>query len=232
MEYKIITSSRYHYVLTVVVLPFVLILIMLSITGPLKYYKGTIFEYLGLILVLGFYGLSWLLAKYTSKGEILIKIEIDGIYVTWLKNYILYKYKDRYIGWEDIKSYKFTPDRWFDIFKIKTYSNGNFVFEHDSIKNDIDDFSKFRSELNKRISIFNKSETSLHKIKKSPTLYDGLSGKILFGFAVFLMIGGFIVLVFGLTKGVKNYSSLFGLLSGMAGGIFTILTIIQRRKNK
>jgi len=232
MNYKIITSSRYHYVLTVVVLPLLLTVIMTSITGPLKNYKGTSFEYIGIALVFGIFGLCWYITKFTSKGEISIMIDDDGIKIKWIKNYTLYKYKDRDIKWDEINSYKLTPDRWFDIFKIKMIHGRNFVFERDSLKDNIDDFNDFFSTLEKKIRKYNKDDSKLYKIKNAPTLYEGFSGKVLLGFAIVVMAGGVVVLIVGLFKGIKNYSSLFGLLGAMCGGIFTIVTISQMNKKK
>ena len=232
MNYRIKTSSRYHYVLTVVVLPMILTVIMTSITGPLKYYKGTAFEYIGIAIVFGIFGLCWYLTKYTSNGELSIMIDDNGLEIKWIKNYLLYKYRDRKISWVEIKSYKLTPDRWFDIFKIKMIQGRNFIFERDSLKNNDDDFNNFFSELGKRIRKYNKDESKLHKIRNAPTLYEGLSGKILLGFTVLVMAGGFVVLVVGLFKGIRNYSSLFGLLGAMGGGLFTIITIRQMNKKK
>ena len=231
--YKITTSSRIHFLLTVFIIPIICLIPTMFLVGKLEASNRDLFGVITFILV-GLYFLGgWKLSKTTSKAKLVIQIIESGLKIKWEKNYILYKYPDKLIGWQEIDSYKFTPDQHFDIFKIKLHGQRNFKFEHAS--NDKDDFRSFYAVFRRIVRERNNSLPKNQMIKEAPTIYDGVPGKILMGIGYLTSAAGVILVPWAIIIGQKiNPATIFGFLAAMAGGIFTISQVKskQRKINK
>jgi hypothetical protein len=231
--YKITTSSRIHFLLTIFILPIICLIPTMFIVGKLEASNRDLFGVVTFILVGLYFIGGWKLSKTTSKAKLVIQIIESGLKIKWEKNYILYKYPDKLIDWQEIDWYKFTPDQHFDIFKIKISGQRNFKFEHAS--DDKDDFRSFYAAFRRIVRERNNSLPKNQMIKEAPNIYDGVTGKILMGIGYLTIAAGVILVPWAIIIGQKiNPATIFGLLAAMAGGIFTISQVKskQRKNNK
>ncbi|MBE0663501.1 MAG: hypothetical protein IH597_13670 [Bacteroidales bacterium] len=228
-KYRITTSSRIHFLLTIFILPIVCLIPTMFLVGKLEDTNKDLFGIMTFIVV-GLYFLGgWFLSKRTSKAKLIVQIVENGLDIKWERNYILYKYSDRFINWQDINWYKFTPDQHFDIFKIKVKRQRNFKFEHAS--NDKDDFRSFNAAFRRNIRERNENVSDNLMILEAPNMYDGLTGKILMGFGYFTIAAGIILIPWAIISGQKiNPVTIFGLLGAMGSGAFTIGHVKNKQK--
>ncbi len=184
------------------------------------------------LIVVGLYFLGgWFLSKRTSKAKLIVQIVENGLEINWERSYILYKYSDRFIKWQDIDWFKFTPDQHFDIFKIKVKNQRNFKFEHAS--NDKDDFRSFNAAFRRNIREQNEALPDNLKIAEAPNMYDGVTGKLLMGFGYFIIAAGIVLIPWAFISGQQiKPATIFGLLAAMISGAFTIGHVKNKQKNK
>jgi hypothetical protein len=199
------------------------------LVGKLEESNKDLYGIMTLIVVgLYFWG-GWFLSKRTSKAKLAVQIVENGLKINWERNYILYKYSDRIIKWEDIDWYKFTPDQHFDIFKIRIKNQRNFKFEHAS--DDKDDFRSFNAAFRRNIREQNENLTENLKISEAPNMYDGVSGKILMGFGYLIILAGIVLIPWAIISGQNvKPASIFGLLAAIGSGAFTIGHVKNKQK--
>lgn len=230
--YKITTSSRIHFLLTIFILPIICLVPTMFLVGKLEATNKDLFGIVTFILV-GLYFLGgWYISKWTSKAKLTLQILETGLKINWERNYILYKYSDRIIKWQDIDWFKFTPDQHFDIFKINIKNQRNFKFEHAS--NETDDFKSFNAAFRRNIREQNEALPENLKISEAPNMYDGVTGKILMGFGYLIIAAGIVLIPWALISGQQiKPATIFGLLAAMVSGAFTIGHVKNKqRKNK
>ena len=230
--YKITTSSRIHFIFTIIFLPLICLFLIMPIIGKLEPINRNLFVGVTSIVVGCIFFGCWKLSKITSKAKLLIQMNEIGLKIKWEKNYILYRYLNKTIQWEDVKWYKFTPDPYFDIFKIKVNHKRNFKFEHAS--DDKDDFKTFNAAFRRIIRERNSNSYVNQLISEAPNIYDGLSGSVLMVLGYLIIIAGIIIIPVTIIFGLKiSPRSICGIAASFGSVIFTIVHVKkQQKKNK
>ena len=183
---------------------------------------------------------SFYLQRFTSRGQVQILMTDTTFQIKYLNQSIFSKESDRNITLSNIESYKYQPDRNFDLFKLTLKDKNEIHIWHYSGFAD-DDFEKLILEFpnitldynnHKENISTNKSaseETKLVKIKREKTLYEGKIGLFLAGLAI-IFIALFIYLI--ATNKLKNSSGIFGLLASISGAIFFLGQFFKYRKEE
>jgi len=165
--YRITTSSRIHFLLTIFILPIICLIPTMFLVGRLEETNKDLFGIVTFIAVGLYFIGSWFLSKRTSKAKLTVQFLETGLKINWERNYILYQYADRIVKWQDIAWFKFTPDQHFDLFKIKIKNQRNFEFEHAS--NEKDDFRSINAAFRRNIREQNEALSENLKFQKLQT---------------------------------------------------------------
>lgn len=137
MKFRITVFSRINYLAIVTICVLVLIPLFSTViwsifaTIPVL---SIIVDLLSLLCILHF---SY---KY-SLAEVSCYITEKGLHIEWIKKFLLFKYKDKFIEWSDMQYWKLTRGTKLDRLKIALV-NRSVYFEHQSFKVD-DDFDQF-----------------------------------------------------------------------------------------
>ncbi len=170
MEYKIKTISNFRFFIIIMLFPLSLLLYTI-LYGSIKIDKNDNLGYVIFILiVICLLGLFWIAGRFFSNGEILIKIDNNGLSISWIKNFILSYKNDRFIKWSDIKSYEYKrANRFSDKVIIRTQLGDSFSFNHNDFdKHDdhgkfIVDFANFACQYNDYVHQNNIKKTEYQK---------------------------------------------------------------------
>jgi len=180
------------------------------------------------ILILMILFSSFYFQQFTSRGEVQISISNTSIQIKYLKQPLLSNKVDQNILFNNIESYKYQPDKNFDLFKLTLKDKTELYFYHyssfveDDFQKLVLDFPKLAAEYNnhkENISHANATKENNEEIgiKREKTLFEGTTGLLLAGLAIIFIIM-FIYLM--ATKQLKGSSGGFGLLASTSGAIF------------
>lgn len=181
---------------------------------------------------------SFYFQRFTSRGQVQISITKTTIEIKYLKQSLFSKKSDRVISLTDIESYKYQPDRNFDLFKLTLkYQTELYFYHYSGFSND--DFQKLVIEFPKLVADYNSHKEKISVvdstkenrnqtiIQREKTLFEGSSGLLLAGIAI-IFIGVFIYLL--ITNKVRNVSAGFGLVASISGAIFFLSQFFKYRK--
>ena len=191
-------------------------------------------------LMLGFALASFYFQRFTSRGEVQISITKTNIEIKYLKQPILSNKPDRVISLTDIESYKYQPDKNFDLFKLTLKDQTELYFYHyssftgDDFAKLVIDFPKLAATYNrhKEKITFDKTTKEHHKqtgVIREKTIFEGKTGLFLAGIAIFF-ITIFIYLM--ATNQVKASSGGVGLVASISGATFFLGQYFKYRNKK
>jgi hypothetical protein len=181
-----------------------------------------------LILMIGFVLASHYFQKFTSRGQVYISLTKTTIEIKYIKQSLFSRKPDRVIALTDVESYKYQPDRNFDLFKLTLKDQTELYFYHytgfsgDDFRKLVLEFPKLVTDYNSHTQKFSKGESikenkKLTIIQREKTLFEGSTGLLLAGVAI-IFIGVFTYLL--ITNKVTNVSAGSGLLASISGAIF------------
>jgi len=219
-EIKIESTSRTIFILEFLFLMIVSCIIM----GVLKIQFPELIN--KLIFIIGALLIWFLASKFTKKyrlGLLILKINEKGLNVSWEKQFILSSKTDVFLKWSEIKSFKYQPEQYLHVFKIKSINGKKYKFTFE----DKDyEFQLFFDSFEK-IAI-KKSDQNLNiDIKKEKTIYESLYGKIMAVIVIFLIIFMIWTIVFGEPKKELNYGLI---LVSLSGSIFFVSQVYMSNK--
>jgi len=179
---------------------------------------------------------SFYFQQFTSKGQVQLLISDTTIEVKYVRQSLFQKKNDRAFTFADIESYKYQPDKNFDLFKLTLRDHSTIYLYHDTTFAD-DDFEKLITDFPKLATDYNKksekvqSYTSDEKkqsvvIKREKTLFEGTTGLILAVFAT-IFIAVFIFLI--IANKIKQSSGIFGLFASISGATFFLSQFLRYR---
>jgi hypothetical protein len=185
--------------------------------------------------------LAFFLQRFTSTALVEVKLTKKDISICWLSQYIFHKYPDRTILLSDIESYKYEPDRNFDLLKLTMKDGSEIKLWHFALTFG-DDFDKLVIDFPQLVNGYNKSVKSKvnfpseisqtdyepREIKREKTMYEGSGAVVIAAFAVVLIIAVPLILYFDPGERQKNP---FILLASMTGAIFFFTQFYRYRKN-
>jgi general stress protein CsbA len=182
---------------------------------------------------------SLYLQQFTSRGQVQISIAGSTIGIKYLTQSIFSKKTDQTILLNNIESYKYQPDKNFDLFKLTLKDQTEIrIWHYTGFAGD--DFGKLVLDFPKIVTNYNShqentsavstaGENKQTGIKREKTLFEGKIGLLLAGFAIFLIIM-FIYLM--ITNKLRGSSGPFGLLASVSGAIFFLNQFFKYRKNE
>jgi hypothetical protein len=213
----------------------------LIIGGLLIAATGIKNEALVIVLLFGVMIGGSYLQRFTSRGEVEISITDETIIIKYLKQSFLSSNTDQIISFNDIESYKYQPDRNFDMFKLTVRNQDEIRFWHYTGFAD-DDFQKLVTDFPKIVSDYNKheenilvnnaltsAETKPVVIKREKTLFEGKAGLILAVLAMIFIVTFIYLLI---TNKIAGASAAFGLLASISGAVFFLTQFFKYRKNQ
>lgn len=173
------------------------------------------------------------LQRFTSRGELEISFMEGMVSIKWLKQFIFHNAPDKKILLNEIESYKYQPDRNFDLFKL-TLKDGTEIiiwhsnfFSKDDFKNLVSDFPKIIDQ-NKHDRNIPESN-SIQNIKKEKTIYETQNGIILAIFAAACII---IFTYMILANKLRHTYDFFPILGAISGSAYFLSQVIKYRKQK
>ena len=190
--------------------------------------------------MIGFAFASFYFQRFTSRGQVQISITDTNIEIKYLKQPILSNKPDRVISLTDIDSYKYQPDRNFDLFKLTLKDQTELHFYHyssytgDDFEKLVIDFPKLAATYNrhKEKITFDKTTKEQHKptgITREKTIFEGKTGLFLAGVAIVFIT----IFIYLMAKNQVNASSGgFGLLASISGATFFLGQYFKYRNKK
>lgn len=176
------------YSWSVFALTFLSILILGTATIVFLTYKNDILTLIvSLTIFLGGIPMSLFLARVSTEWQ----ITEEGINLKWISQSFFIKSRGLTIRWPEIKSYKYKPDWRWALFKIRMVDGTMVRFWFWLIPNYDNDFYKFKTCFEKRISIISQSSSRLNYIFREKGFYESKFG------AFILMIALLIIFILG-----------------------------------
>lgn len=199
-------------------------------------------EGIALVIMLGPALASFYLQRFTSRGELEISITDTSIILKYLKQSFLSNKPDRIISFNDIDSYKYQPDRNFDMFKLTLRDEVEIRIWHytglssDDFEKLVTDFPEIVANHNERAENISSNSTQTgaatskpFEIKREKALFEGRAGFVLAVLAMIFIVAFIYLLV---TKKITSASAGFGLLASISGAVFFLMQFFQYRKKQ
>lgn len=199
--------------------------------------KGDTISIISVIFILL---LAFFLQRFTSTALVEVTLTKKDISIRWLSQYIFHHYPDKTILFSDIESYKYQPDKNFDLFKLTLKDGSEIKLWHFALtfKDDFDklvmDFPQLVTSFNKRVTQKAHSHTDISHaenkpltIKRAATIYEGDGAIFIAIFAVIVVIAVPLILYFNPSDRQKNP---FVLLAPMGGAVFFLTQFYRYRK--
>ena len=216
--FKVKTSSWVLFIIFFVALLFTAI-IPLGFLLP-KGNNAVIYIKAGLSVII-----AWTGAYQLSTARTIWRLTTDGIDITWSTQFLLHDRKDRFVLWDEVVSYKYQPDRNFDLLKLKLKDGSVIRIWHDSITSD--DFHKLVTAIKNAIEKVN-TTSGIPKIKRGKTVYESTLAKVFATVTVILLVA-LPFFISGLPSVRKT--GWIGLGIVYAGGIYFIAQVIAHQKS-
>ena len=167
--------------------------------------------------------------RFTARAMTQWTLTDSEIQLKWLNQFIFHHEADLIIKWNDIQEYKYRPDQYFDLFKIKLNDGKILKLRHSSTATN-DDFENFILVFETKVQAYNlKATNPPNEIKRGKTVYETKLGFVLAILTGLLLIA---LLIFIIASPHKQNANLFGLVVAYSGGIFFISQVLLYRKKK
>lgn len=151
------------------------------------------------------------------------------IHIKWLSQFMFTRKSAVNIKWQDIQEYKYEPNRYFDLFRIKLHDQTMIKFRHSNYKiMNSDDFDAFITYFEKKINEYNEKDLNiLYPIKRRKTFYETK-----FGIAIAILIARCLLGIPILFDAFPQRKRIdwWQLWIGYSGGIYFISKVIAYRK--
>lgn len=115
---------------------------------------------------------AFIVPRFPAQARAEWSISESGLMVKWLSQFIFHNRSDLTIRWDEIREYKYRPDRNFYLMKLKLSDGRVIRLWHDtfSLK---DDFDPFINALEEQIKDYNQhNEGSSNQIRRARTFYE------------------------------------------------------------
>lgn len=226
MKYEFRFISSLHFIgvflLTVLMIAFVAV----NLFGPFDKAVAIIFTISTLLL-------SYFTASISSKGKILLTMNHNEIGFQFLSKPLISFKKDIYLSFDDIESWRYRPDRNFDLFKIKKNGGEKIRFERSSSwTKDSDLFDKFLRQFKKSVEVENRNRTERQValiIDNEIEFFKSAYAKFMYYFLILILVFSIIILVITWDS---NKSTPFHLIAAACGGLFYIFKYKQMNNQK
>ena len=192
MTYEFRTTSSLHYIGSAFLSMLVIGFLVINITGTLSKLSALIFS-LTTVFV------AWFIGSRSSRGKIRIEIKDELIVFQYLSKALINFQKDMTIEMKDIVSWRFRPDRNFDMFKITLIDGKILRFEKiSSWEKDSDEFLKFKRKFEMLVDQENMIRIRNQKpviVDKEVEFFKGKFAKAMYYFSIVALIGTVIIVV-------------------------------------
>jgi hypothetical protein len=180
--------------------------------------------------VLIFCGTAFVIYRISNKvdkAEIELQISDEGLQITWIKQFYLFKKENRILNLNEIQHYLFQPDQHFDMFIIKLKNKKKIKF---NLKETSAEFLQFFSDFEEKIKEKKLANPTI-SIIKAKNMYEKKSALVFAYILSFMMLGTIGLLLFGETKHQPSYGPLFTFLGGSLFYIRQVYIHRKRAKN-
>lgn len=178
-------------------------------------------------LLLALWSLTYFTTRKLPQGLVELRVQSEGIQITWLKQIVLFKQGNHLLKWTEMKDYMYQPEQYFDLFRIRMNDKRKFNF---SLIGNNPDFHYFLHNL--ETTIEKKSKLEGVDIVKANNIYQSKFGLIWAIFCCIVIAGG-IIAFFIIEPKPGTERNLSYLLVPLMVCIFSVLNVWQhRRKNK